>query len=199
MLDEYKKLRTVHSKTYLIDRTHKKLVISLRPLHFWNEDHFQEIDLTPKETEKGWKLKTPEYKCEIIKFPFEIKFNKHSIRNIDSPDTTGAEIKDNTIYFPRLDWTIYFRPNGIEVFKPEKESGWIMNGNLIKESDKRFPRFDTKRIWKTSDIDEIITLTKTANQIRGKTISREIVKRKTLSKDPEDRITVEIIYEHQAW
>ena len=126
---EHKSKRTLYSKTYWVDKTTKCLIVSLEQLHYEKDGKLTEIDTRPKETDKGWIVQTPYYKCEVIKFPFEIKAEGHSIKNLDSPDLNFPEI-ETYLYFPRSDIRVNFRAEGIDI---EGEGTWKINGEVKQE------------------------------------------------------------------
>lgn len=188
---EYKWKRTIHSKTFQVDRDKKKQVISLRPLHYEENGFYKEIDLIPKATAKGWEVKTPEYTCEIIKFPFEIKVNGNSYKNLDSPKTAKAVIEDG-LSFPDAGIEIYFRPEGVEIFG---EGTWKINGKVREES---YMRVDFKRPLKAETFEEFLRVTNT--KIHGEVVSWDFTKRPTRSRCPEDTDLLEVIFSHdQTW
>ena len=145
---EYKWKRTAYSKTFQVDRDKKKRVISKQQLHYMKDGVFTEIDLKPREIETGWKVETPYYSCEIIRFPFEVKINGRSFRNLDSPNTTKPEACKGRLFFPLAGIEVYFRPEGIDIrgkgtWKDEKRvyetaSQTFNYGPLLTE----FPDFD---------------------------------------------------------
>jgi hypothetical protein len=104
---EIKEKRTKYTKTFHTGKNRRMLFCSSYPLHVEKEGKFTEINLTPEKTDEGFKLETPYYKFEFIKFPFKIIFNDEWVRSLDSPKTDF--IKENTIekIFPGID--LYFR------------------------------------------------------------------------------------------
>lgn len=188
---EYKWKRTRHSKVFQVDKNKKKRLISLRPLHYEEGWKFTEIDLIPKPTDRGWEVKTPEYTCEIIKFPFEVKCNGRSFKNLDSPNMSKVIIEDG-LSFPIAGIEIYFRPEGFEIFG---EGTWKIDGKVKEES---YMRVDFVRPLRAETFDDFLRVTKT--NIPEKIISWEFTKRNTRSKCAEDTDLLEVIFEHdQAW
>jgi hypothetical protein len=188
---EYKWKRTVHTKVFQVDQTKKRILVSLRPLHYELDGKLTEIDLRPKQTPDGWVVQTPSYTCEIIKFPFEIKVRGYSIRNLDSPDLQYADDSDG-LRFPLADIDLYFRPDGIEV----KGSGtWKVNGEVINGCNMRI---DYSMPLQAKTYSDFLNITKTA--VPGELVSYAHKKRKTRSKYPEDTDLLEVVFSHaETW
>jgi hypothetical protein len=171
------------------------MVISMRPLHYLKDNKWTEIDLRPKETENGYIVEAPSYKCEVIKFPFEIKVNGQSWKQLDSPNTSKMEVTTDGIEFEPFDnvkFLIYFRPRGVQVYKNgDRELTWKVNGKVVVEPELRVDCFPALR---SEELNDIIKDTKSF--VRGKVQSKEKLKRDTKSKDKDDEIYFEIIYEH---
>lgn len=106
------------------------LLCSPYPLHKL-EEKWREINLKPKETKNGYKLETPDYTFELIKFPFEIKFNDRSVRNLDTPKTDFIIIVDKGILikeiFPNVDMLIRILPECVTVFLKFTEGKYELN------------------------------------------------------------------------
>lgn len=148
---EHKSKRTLHSKTWFVNKTTKLLFVSLEQLHCGG---LVEINKKPAQTETGWSVKTPHYECHITRFPFEIKVGKHSIKNLDSPDTNFPEI-GNYIHFPRCGIRIKFRAEGIDI---TGGGNWKVNGDV---SQKDSMTFNFAPILRAKNPNQYLTVTKT--------------------------------------
>lgn len=162
---EYKWKRTPYSKTFQVGRDKKKRVVSLTQLHYKNGESFTEIDTRPKETEKGWKVETPHYRFELIKFPFEIRINGNSIRNLDSPNTDFPKICKGEIAF--RDIKITLRSEGIDILG---KGTWKINGE-VREAEAQTYNFAP--VLKAGTAEQYLEATGT--KIPGEVISQEIV------------------------
>lgn len=184
---EYKWKRTPYSKTYHIDRHTKRMEIFLNQLHYRVSDKKQtEINTQPAEIEGGWVVETPYYTCEIIRFPFEIKINKHSIRHLDSPDTNFPEV-GHAVYFPRCGILISFRPEGVDI---EGAGTWKIDGQIRQ---KERMTYNFAPVLSAETPEDYLRVTKTT--IPGEMVSHEI---KTSERGLD---FLEVIYTHgnQAW
>jgi hypothetical protein len=127
---EIKAKRTKYTKTFHTGKSRRMLLVSPYPLHK-REEKWREINLKPEETENGYKLETDEYSFELIKFPFEIKFNERSVRSLDSPNTNHISLTDKGILikeaFPNLDILIRILPESVMVFLKFKEGKYELN------------------------------------------------------------------------
>jgi hypothetical protein len=196
---EYKHKRTPYSKTYHIDLTTKRLLISMRQLHYYNEGKLTEINLRPQIRGNSYFVETPYYYAEVIKFPFEIKINGYSIRNLDSPQTLDIEVVEDGLRFKPFDNTtfyIYFRPEGVEIFKNSPlELTWKIEDEIIRETgEPRIGRMDFD--FHLRDYKDIIEMC-----LRGiyHIKSFDFKNRNTVSPDIEDNMILEVIYGHPAW
>lgn len=165
---EYKWKRTLYSKTFQVDRNTKKRLISLRQLHYEKDGKLTEINLKPSETKEGWVVETPYYKCEVIRFPFEVKISGTSIRNLDSPDTNFPEACFGRLFFPRCGIEIYFRPEGIDI---SGKGTWKIDGEVGTEEKqtynygpilKDFPEFEKSlpgEVIKTEEVNGNLEVT----------------------------------------
>lgn len=191
---EYKALRTQHSKTFHVDRTTKRMIVSLRPLHYLKDGKWTEIDLKPKETDKGYIVTAPSYTCEVIKFPFEIKINGQSWKHLDNLNTE-MKVTDDGIElhpFENIKFLIYFRPRGVEVYQTgQRDQTWKVNGKVVVNPKLKVDCFPALR---SEEFQDIIRDTKTV--IPGKVMSWSKHKRDTISTDTDDTDYIEIVYTH---
>jgi len=103
------------------------LFCSPYPLHFEKEGKLTEINLKPETTESGFKLETPYYKFEFIKFPFKIIFNDEWVRSLDRPKTDFISGSDIEKIFPGIDLYFRFFPESVSVFLRMTEGHHYLN------------------------------------------------------------------------
>jgi hypothetical protein len=128
---EIKAKRTKYTKTFHTGKNRRMLYCSPYPLHFWNGEKWQGINLKPSETESGYVLETPYYKFEFQKFPFKIIFNDQWVRNLDSPQTAFTYADGNTIeireIFKGVDLKIKLFSESVSLFFSLKEGKYEFN------------------------------------------------------------------------
>lgn len=172
------------------------LLCSTYPLHFYNEDRWQEVNLKPEEIEGGYRLETPFYKFEFTKFPFKISFNNQWVRSLDRPDTNfvsvvdkGIEIKD---IFENMDMLIRIFPESVGIFLKFKEGKYELNWKNQDGDFKQEYNYDIPMTVKSGHFGKNAELSYPEKKVEG----TEEFRKYTKSDHFEDLPNLEIYYVH---
>lgn len=191
---EIKAKRTKYTKTFHTGKNRRMLLCSPYPLHIEKEGKFTEINLTPEETENGYRLETPYYTFEFQKFPFKISLNDQWVRSLDNPNTDfishGKGFIEIKNAFSSLDLLIRLYPAGVSVFLRFTEGKYELNWKNQGGDFQQVYNYDVPMTVKSMHFGEQTEWTHPEKQIEG---SHEFTKY-TKSDFYEDLPCMEIYY-----